>query len=115
MLRRSVIPILCALGPTLGACSDEPSETTMRAAALGFLNRAWEQQAATASLIGGARRIMPMPTVTSFHKLDCEVSQVAPGHVCTFEVSLDGKPPGRDKARFYKDVDGLVYMAVVGR
>lgn len=85
----------------------------MRAAAMGFLNRAWEQQAAMASVVGGARRVVPMPTVTSFHKLDCEVSQTGPGHVCTFEVSLDGKPPAKDKARFYKDVNGLIYMAAV--
>ncbi|MEH3061509.1 MAG: hypothetical protein PGN33_01605 [Methylobacterium radiotolerans] len=85
----------------------------MRAAAMGFLNRAWEQQAATASFLGGPRRVMPMPTMTSFHKLDCEVSKVGRGHVCTFEVAVDGKAPGRDKALFYKDVNGLIYMAAV--
>jgi hypothetical protein len=112
MTTKSTVLLVAALCGTLGACSDDPSESAMQEATTRAMAQAYQGQFAAASfLMGGSRgQAIAMPAITNFRKLGCQPAQPAAGHLCEFNVSLNGKEI-KDKGRFFKAPDGTLTMA----
>lgn len=101
--------LVAGLCLVLGACSDEPSEATMHKAMTEAMSRLYQQQASVAAfLLGGPRGggIPPMPRITTLRKVGCMPAETRPGYLCEYEASIDGKPPIKERVRFFKAPSG---------
>lgn len=94
---------------SLGACTDEPSEASMRQAASNLITRAVQAQL---MLVGPSRRgQVPLPTFSTFRKIGCEPALPSlGGYQCGFEAAINGGPTIAGKGRFFKAADGTLAM-----
>lgn len=109
MLSRTVLPVLAALGLTLGACTDEPSEAALRQVAERKLMASYEMEVAQAKKLGV--RPDDKPVITAFSKIGCKPADPKPGHLCTVGGAVDGKVQEQGTARFVRAADGTLTMA----
>lgn len=104
-MKNTAFVLVAGLCLALGACSDEPSESAMHQAMTEAMTRLYQQHmAAAAFMLGGPRGggVPPMPRITTLRKVGCIPAETRPGYLCEYEASVDGKPPVKERVRFYK-------------
>lgn len=107
-IRLAAVAILSVSVLCMGACTDEPSESSMHQAAKNYVEESNRTEREAAKRMGRAGP--PDHNITTFKKIDCTSTDQYSGHKCTFEVSVDGKNLGKQGGRFFKNNDGrLVY------
>lgn len=108
MLSRTALLVLTALGFTLGACTDEPSEAALRQAVERSMMSGFAEEVAQTKKLG----LQPptTPSITAFTKIGCKPAEPNPGYACTFDGDMDGKNQGQMTRRFFKAADGVLTM-----
>lgn len=109
MFSRTALPVLAALGSTLGACTDEPSEAALRQAVERKLTPSFDREVEQARKLGV--QSPARPSITAFTKLGCKPAEAAPGYACTFDGAIDGQNQGPGTRRFFRAADGTLTMA----
>lgn len=90
----------------------------MRQSASDTVGRLYQgQAAATALFLGGARggSVPPAPRVTEFRKVGCLTAQPRAGHLCDFELALNGIARGTNRGRFFTAPGGALEMSLTPR
>jgi hypothetical protein len=109
-MKASTLLFMVASAIGLGACSSgEPSSSEMQRAVEATVRKQINSARAMMGNSPQARKMFPeFKGLESFNKLSCVTANAEPGHICDFQMIVNGATQAA-KGRFYKGTDGYLF------